>query len=61
MDLISALEALAPELEKGLAEAHTLEALENLRVDFLGRKGRLAHIMSALPQLEPAQRPAVSQ
>lgn len=61
MDLISALEALAPELEKGLAEAHTLEALENLRVDFLGRKGRLAHIMSALPQLEPAQRPAVGQ
>ena len=61
MDLISALEALAPELENGLAEAHTLEALESLRVDFLGRKGRLAHIMSALPQLEPAQRPAVGQ
>ena len=61
MDLISALEGLAPELEKGLAEAHTLEALESLRVDFLGRKGRLAHIMSALPQLEPAQRPAVGQ
>ena len=60
-DLISALEGLAPELEKGLAEAHTLEALESLRVDFLGRKGRLAHIMSALPQLEPAQRPAVGQ
>lgn len=61
MDLISALEGLAPELEKGLAVALTLEALESLRVDFLGRKGRLAHIMSALPQLEPAQRPAVGQ
>lgn len=61
MDLITALEGLASELEKGLAEAGSLEAVESLRVDFLGRKGRLAHIMSALPQLEPAQRPAVGQ
>ena len=44
MDLISALEGLVPELEKGLDQASSLEGLEALRVDFLGRKGRIAQI-----------------
>ncbi len=57
MDVISALEQLAPELEKGLAEASSAEALEGLRVEFLGRKGRLATIMSSLPSLDAADRP----
>ena len=61
MDLISALEGLVPELEKGLDQASSLEGLEALRVDFLGRKGRIAQIMSQLPKLEPEQRPAVGQ
>ena len=45
MDLISALESLVPELEKGLGQASSLDALEALRVDVLGRKGRIAQIM----------------
>ncbi len=57
MDIISALERLAPELEKGLAEAHTAEDLEALRVRFLGRKGSLATIMGDLPKLPPEERP----
>ena len=61
MDLISALEGLVPELEKGLDQASSLEGLEALRVDFLGRKGRIAQIMSRLPSLAPEQRPAVGQ
>lgn len=61
MDLITALEGLAPELERGLDQASSLEDLEGLRVDFLGRKGRLAQIMGRLPQLAPEQRPAVGQ
>lgn len=61
MDLITALEGLVPELERGLGQASSLEDLEGLRVDFLGRKGRLAQIMGRLPQLDPAQRPAVGQ
>ena len=40
MDLISALESLVPELEKGLGQASSLDALEALRVDVLGRKQR---------------------
>ena len=61
MDLITALEGLVPELERGLDQASSVEDLEGLRVDFLGRKGRLAQIMSRLPKLEPAERPAVGQ
>ena len=61
MDLITALEGLVPELERGLDQASSLEDLEGLRVDFLGRKGRLAQIMSRLPKLAPAERPAVGQ
>lgn len=61
MDIISALESLAPELEQGLNQASTAEDLESLRVTFLGRKGRLASIMSALPSLAPAERPAAGK
>lgn len=61
MDLISALEGLVPELEAGLAQAADLDALEALRVDVLGRKGRIAQIMSQLPGLAPESRPAVGQ
>ncbi|MDO5536584.1 MAG: phenylalanine--tRNA ligase subunit alpha [Desulfovibrionaceae bacterium] len=57
MDVISSLEQLAPELEQGLAEVSSAEDLEGLRVEFLGRKGRLAAIMSALPTLDAADRP----
>ena len=61
MNLIAALESLAPELEKGLTQASTVSELEELRVDFLGRKGRLAQIMSRLPELLPEERPAMGK
>ncbi|MCR5814089.1 MAG: phenylalanine--tRNA ligase subunit alpha [Desulfovibrio sp.] len=61
MDLISALESLEPELEKGLDQASSLDELEQLRIEFLGRKGRLAQIMSQLPELPQAERPAFGQ
>lgn len=61
MDLIVALENLAPELEEGLAQASDVSKLEELRVDFLGRKGRLAQIMGRLPELAPEERPAIGQ
>ena len=61
MDLISALESLEPELEKGLDRASSLDELEQLRIEFLGRKGRLAQIMSQLPELAAEERPAFGQ
>ena len=61
MDLLTELESLIPELEKGLDQASSLQEMEALRVEFLGRKGRIARIMSRLPELEPAQRPSLGQ
>ena len=61
MDLIAALLRLVPELEQGLGRASSLSALEELRVEFLGRKGQLAQIMARLPELAPSERPAVGK
>lgn len=61
MDLISALESLAQDLEKGLRQAFSLEKLEELRIDFLGRKGRLAQIMSQLAKIPQEERPKIGQ
>lgn len=61
MNLLNELDSLAPELERGLAQASSLSELEELRVTFLGRKGSLAQIMSHLPSLDPQERPAVGQ
>ena len=58
MNLLQELESLAPDLEKGLAQACSLPDLEELRVVFLGRKGKLAGVMSRLPSLSPEEKPA---
>jgi phenylalanyl-tRNA synthetase alpha chain len=55
------LSGLVPALREGLAGAGSLAALESLRVDYLGRKGRLAALMSRLPDLAAAERPAFGQ
>jgi phenylalanyl-tRNA synthetase alpha chain len=60
-NLTDSLEGLVPELESALATAGSDQELEAIRVQFLGRKGRLAKIMSGLPRLAPDQRPAVGQ
>ena len=61
MDLITALESLTSDLQKGLSQASSLEELEELRIVFLGRKGRLAQILAELPKLSPEERPAFGQ
>ncbi|MFV0347857.1 MAG: phenylalanine--tRNA ligase subunit alpha [Halodesulfovibrio sp.] len=61
MNLTHELEGLVQELQSGLDQASSLEALEELRVAFLGRKGRLAQIMQRLPELSPEDRPAVGK
>lgn len=61
MTLVNELESLVPDLAKGLDQASSLEMLEELRIDFLGRKGRLAQIMGRLPELAPEERPVVGK
>ena len=60
MDLMTVLESLVTDLEAGLDRASSLDELEELRVDFLGRKGKLAQAMSSMAAA-PAERPAVGQ
>ena len=48
---------LVPAFEQGLAQVQDQDALEALRIEFLGRKGRLAQVMSGLGALPPEERP----
>jgi len=60
----SLLEQLAELEESGLAAiegAHSEEVLEEARVAFLGRNGRLAGAMGAISGVEPDQKRAVGQ
>jgi phenylalanyl-tRNA synthetase alpha chain len=61
MDLFDALDNLVPAFRTSLDETHSLQNMEALRVDFLGRKGRLAAIMARLPELPPTDRPKLGQ
>lgn len=61
MDLKEGLKALESELANGLASISSLESMEKLRIEFLGRKGKIAHIMSSLPSLPPQERAEVGQ
>jgi phenylalanyl-tRNA synthetase alpha chain len=61
MSLIAELENLIPNLRADLARAFSLHELEQARVACLGRKGSLALIMARLPELAPAERPAVGR
>jgi len=61
MALLAELTGLIAELQQGLLQALVLQDLESLRVDFLGRKGRIAKIMTRLPELAPEERPKIGQ
>jgi phenylalanyl-tRNA synthetase alpha chain len=57
LDIVSHLEALVPAFTEGLENVTDEQALEALRVAFLGRKGRLSALMTRLPELPAEQRP----
>jgi phenylalanyl-tRNA synthetase alpha chain len=60
-ELTAALAALGSAAETELAAAASGEALEQVRVKYLGRKGLLAALMGRLPALPPAERPAAGK
>ena len=58
-ELIGQLQALEREGAGAVAGAEGAEAVEALRIEYLGRKGRLTGILRRLGELGPEERPAV--
>jgi len=61
MDIQSQLQNLEKDLAKALQNIESLQDLDEQRVNFLGRKGHLAQIMSRLPELSAEERPLFGQ
>lgn len=61
MNLTAQLENLVPELTDKLETVKSLADLEEIDIEFLGRRGLLAKLMSRIPELEAAERPKFGQ
>lgn len=57
----ASLEALGAEIQAALAGCRTDDDLERLRVEYLGRKGRLTEIMRGVGALPPEERPVIGE
>jgi len=55
------LNQLVTEAEQAIATAADLQALDQVRVDFLGKKGRITERMKTLGQLSAEERPKAGQ
>ncbi len=58
-DLQSQLEELRIEAEKAIKSADSLESLEKLRVDYLGKKGQLGVLLRGMGKLSAEERPQI--
>lgn len=61
MAMSDELRAIQERVEQGLAKARTLEALEQVRVASLGKRGSLTAIMRSMGRLPKEERPAMGQ
>src|SRR5271169_1681055 len=59
--MIERIQALRAQADAEIAAAATSEALEELRVRYLGRKAELPQMLRGVAQLEPAQRADVGR
>lgn len=55
------VEALCVQAKEAIDEAADLQALDHIRVQYLGKKGQLTDILKSLGQLDAEQRPLVGQ
>ena len=55
------LDALKNDFDAQLAAAESVEALENVRIAYLGRKGKIAEVMKGIPALSAEERPVVGK
>lgn len=59
IDLMEALASLEREGREAIAEAGGADALERVRVDLIGRKGRLTSVLRELGRMPPEERPRI--
>jgi phenylalanyl-tRNA synthetase alpha chain len=59
--MIERIEALRAEADEVISKASSSEALEELRVHYLGRKAELPQMLRGVAELEPAQRAEVGR
>ncbi len=58
---MSNFEQLSAQIEQGFQEATTLEALNTLRVEYLGKKGKIADLMKQMKQVPKEEKKAYGQ
>lgn len=61
MDLLENLKKIEKEAELALAEADSLEKLEELRIVFLGKKGKITDVLKQMGKISPEERPVIGQ
>lgn len=59
--LKKSLESLRKEATEAIAQTETLEALDKVRVEFLGKRGKLTVILRSLGSLPASQRPQLGR
>ena len=55
------LEQIRADAETAIQEATSLQLLDEVRVKFLGRKGKITEVLRGLGQLTPEERPKIGQ
>lgn len=58
-DLETQLQQLQKEAEAAITSSDTLDALETLRVSYLGKKGQLSQILKGMGKLDASERPRI--
>ncbi len=61
MDIKTALVELETRAEQAVAQAAAVDELQNLRVQFLGKKGELTAILRSMARLSKEERPVIGQ
>ncbi|MDF1645747.1 MAG: phenylalanine--tRNA ligase subunit alpha [Legionellaceae bacterium] len=59
--MLDDIKRLESEALKAIEKAERLDVLEAIRVDFLGKKGKLTDILKGVSSLSPAEKPKVGQ
>ncbi len=59
--LIKELDVLETDAAKNIAAAEDAESLEQLRISFLGKKGRLSIVLGSMKDLSGEERPLIGQ